>query len=96
VKKVLLDRTLLLCAAGAVILLASVAVYGADGSPDPEKLLATLREARAADTVYRNALYLYLRLAGIVWVAAEWIAAVLVWRGYRLLAAAARDGKGSV
>jgi len=96
VKKALLDRTLLLYVAGAVVLLAAAAAYGEDGSRDPETLLATLREARAANMAYRNALYLYLRLAGIAWVAVEWIAALLLWRGYRLLGAAARDEKGSL
>ncbi len=33
---------------------------------------------------YRNAMYLYLRLAGVVWIAVEWVAAILLWRGLRL------------
>jgi hypothetical protein len=52
---------------------------------------AAVDEARAADAVYRNALYLYLRLAGVGWVTVEWIAAILMWRGYRLLAMTARN-----
>ncbi len=34
---------------------------------------------------YRNAMYLYLRLAGVVWISVEWVAAILLWRGLRLL-----------
>ena len=34
---------------------------------------------------YRNAMYLYLRLAGVVWITVEWVAAILLWRGLRLL-----------
>jgi len=53
-------------------------------------LLAALQHAAHQDAPYRQAVYVYLRLAGLFWIAVEWIAAVLLWRGYRLLAAAAR------
>ena len=47
-----------------------------------------IRDANAADQVYWNALYLYLRLAGVVWITVEWWAAVILIKGYRLLARA--------
>ncbi len=48
-------------------------------------LVQTMRAAYAAQTGYRDALYLYLRLAGVVWILVEWGAAVILWRAYRLL-----------
>jgi hypothetical protein len=35
----------------------------------------------------QNVMRLYLRLAGVVWVAVEWIAAIFLWKGYKLLSA---------
>ncbi len=52
------------------------------------KDLSSLLKVYAADAPYRNALYLYLRLAGVVWIAVEWIAAFLLWRTYRMVAKA--------
>ena len=49
-----------------------------------------LAEARIANQVYYNAMYLYLRLAGVVWILAEWVAALILWRAYVLIASAAR------
>jgi len=46
---------------------------------------AILQQAILDDAPYRNAMYLYLRLAGIVWIAVEWTAAILLWRAYCLL-----------
>lgn len=34
-----------------------------------------------------NALLLYLRIAGLIWTILEWIAAILLWKGYRMLSA---------
>ena len=34
---------------------------------------------------YRNAVYLYLRVAGGVWISVEWIAASVLWRTWRLV-----------
>ncbi len=56
---------------------------------EPSALFELLREAHEADAPYRNALYLYLRVAGVAWIAVEWVAAVLLWRSYRLLKSAA-------
>lgn len=36
-------------------------------------------------TPYRNALYFYLRVAGLVWIAVEWVAALVLFRTWRLL-----------
>jgi hypothetical protein len=43
---------------------------------------------------YRNALYLYLRLAGVVWICVEWIAAALLWRAHSLFCRTLRTGGG--
>ena len=71
-----------------VVLFLSLCVAGA-ASAEEGSLLAALRETQAANAVYHNALYLYLRLAGMVWIAVEAVAAVVLWRAYRLLAQAA-------
>jgi len=39
---------------------------------------------------YRNAMYLYLRMAGVVWVSVEWVAALVLWRAWHLLRRAER------
>jgi len=56
-----------------------------------DTLRRMLGEAHAANTVYRNALYLYLRLAGVVWIAVEWLAAFVLWRSFNLIAGVMRD-----
>lgn len=43
---------------------------------------------------YRNAVYLYLRLAGVVWISVEWIAAVVLWRAHLLVHHALRARRG--
>ena len=37
--------------------------------------------------IQTNALLLYLRIAGLIWTILEWIAAILLWKGYRMLSA---------
>jgi hypothetical protein len=54
-------------------------------SEESERIIAALDAAQQADAVYANALLLYLRLAGVIWIAVEWVAAVILWRAYRLL-----------
>ena len=58
---------------------------------DPDALRGMLGETQAANAVCRNALYLYLRLAGVVWIAVEWLAAFVLWRSFRLIAGAVRE-----
>ena len=36
-------------------------------------------------TPYRNALLLYLRVAGVAWIAFEWVAAIILWRAFNRL-----------
>lgn len=60
---------------------------------DTGALNQAIRDANKASQVYWNALYLYLRLAGAVWIAVEWWAAVLLVRGYRMLARVAATRK---
>lgn len=57
---------------------------------EPETVRETLHAADAANAPFRNALYLYLRIAGVVWIVVEWIAAVFLWKGYRLLGTTAQ------
>lgn len=45
-----------------------------------------LRRSYEDEVLYRNAIYLYLRLAGVAWTCVEWIAALILWRAYRMLA----------
>jgi hypothetical protein len=52
---------------------------------DPNNGLAAMQQAAQDDAVYQNALLLYLRLAGVVWIAVEWAAAWVLWRTWRLL-----------
>lgn len=59
-----------------------------------EALLDQFRDAKHGDAVYRNALYLYLRIAGVAWIALEWIAAIVLCRAYHFLAAAVADWEG--
>ncbi len=56
------------------------------------ELVPAMRRALAEDAAYRDAMYLYLRIAGVSWVAIEWVAAVFLWRAYRLLRAARKAG----
>jgi len=36
---------------------------------------------------WQNALYFYLRVAGVFWIALEWVAVVILWRAFSLLKA---------
>jgi hypothetical protein len=86
----LVSARLLLLATGA---LASLLVpigfaYGAE--LDPEAVRGVISGAYASNAAYRNALYLYLRLAGVVWITVEWIAAFVLWRSFRLISEAVR------
>jgi len=73
-------------AAGRIVMLVFAGVFLLQSAAHAQTLLAAAREQ---NQVYYNAMYLYLRLAGVVWIAAEWVAAALVWRAYVLLRAAA-------
>lgn len=80
-------------AAFAAVILASLLMPGtliAAEAPSGGSLLAALAEAETACAQHRNAVYLYLRIAGIVWIVVEWVAAVVLWRTYRLLRAVQR------
>lgn len=71
------------------MLLISATVFSSvpvDAIPEEsERILTALDAAQQADAVYANALLLYLRLAGVAWISVEWVAAVILWRAYRLL-----------
>ncbi len=87
-----------MCSSLPVILLLSclfAARASAATPPGGEGLLAVLQAAYQDDAVYRNAMYLYLRLAGVAWVAVEWVAAVILWRACRMLTDAARRKESS-
>ncbi len=68
------------------LLLSAVSLDGRVVQPRAASLLNGLLQAQAEDAPYRNAVYLYLRVAGVLWIAVEWMAALILWRGYRLLA----------
>jgi len=78
------------CAMGLILLLLAGVACARAASAEP--LHDALRAAVAGDGAYWNALYLYLRLAGVVWIAVEWVAALVVWRAWRLLRAPRAEG----
>lgn len=51
---------------------------------------ALLHAAGRQNQIYYNAMYLYLRLAGLLWIAAEWAAAAILWRAHLLMKNAVR------
>jgi len=59
---------------------------------DQVDAMDAIRQAEADDVLTRNAVYLFLRLAGVVWIAVEWFAALALWRIYRLLRRSLREG----
>lgn len=70
----------------------ALAIEGAAQSAAPHgPVMTALLEAEAALQPYRNAVYLYLRVAGVVWIAVEWGAAIALWRGQALMARVARE-----
>ncbi|MFM1918390.1 MAG: hypothetical protein RLZZ303_24 [Candidatus Hydrogenedentota bacterium] len=73
-------------------LVAALAIEGAAQAASPQgPVMTALLEAEAALQPYRNAVYLYLRVAGVVWIAVEWVAAIALWRGQALLGRVARE-----
>ena len=73
-------------------LVAALAIEGVAQSAAPHgPVMAALLDAEAALQPYRNAVYLYLRVAGVVWIAVEWVAAVALWRGQALMGRVARE-----
>ncbi len=66
------------------VVLACLLMLRAVGA-EADALADALDAAVRADAPLRNALGLYLRIAGIVWVGVEWFAAIMLWRCYRLL-----------
>lgn len=53
--------------------------------------VAALEAALAENQSYRNAMYLYLRVAGVAWITVEWVAAIALWRAWRLVRARVDD-----
>ncbi|HPO16471.1 MAG TPA: hypothetical protein PLI09_23745 [Candidatus Hydrogenedentes bacterium] len=79
-----------------ILILAGVAIAVSASALDvPPRINTMIQEVYRQDAVYENALYMYLRIAGIFWIAVEWIAAIVLWRAYRLLRNAAKP-KGSL
>lgn len=68
-----------------LLLLGWVLSIGAFAFEAPQRINTLIQEVYRQDTVYQNALYLYLRMAGIVWCTVEWIAAIILWRAFRFL-----------
>ncbi len=74
-----------------LILLGLALSIGAFAFTPPQRIHALIQEVYRQDTVYQNALYLYLRIAGIVWITVEWIAAIVLWRAFHFLRNAAHS-----
>lgn len=49
---------------------------------------ADVAAVRGALEPWQNVMYFYLRVAGVFWIALEWVAVVILWRSYALLRAA--------
>ena len=75
-------------AAGASILAVDAAVEAANAG------LAAWEATLAEMQPLVNAMGLYLRVAGVVWITVEWVAAFYIWRGCRLLRAWISRGEG--
>ncbi|NIA12436.1 MAG: hypothetical protein GWP08_00040 [Nitrospiraceae bacterium] len=75
-------------AVAMVMVCAGLSLAAWRATADEGTALGVLRAAEARNVVHRNAVYLYLRLAGAVWILVEWIAALVLWRTYRLVSAA--------
>jgi len=73
-----------------LFMIAALLLAACAQAADVEAVRDAVRDAQAADAVYHNAMYLYLRLAGVAWILVEWVAAIILWRGYSLLKKAAR------
>ena len=65
----------------AVVLAQAPAAAIADADP----LVSAYVDAKAGLQPLQNAVYLYLRLAGVVWITVEWVAAVVLVRTYFLV-----------
>ena len=64
----------------ALVLIHSMAWAQSAPLPVPPDIQA-IRDTQ----LHTNALLLYLRIAGLMWIVLEWIAAILLWKGYRAL-----------
>lgn len=49
---------------------------------------AEMAEIHATLEPWQNALYFYLRVAGVCWITLEWVAVLILWRAFALLRAA--------
>ncbi|MBP8131283.1 MAG: hypothetical protein KA184_17015 [Candidatus Hydrogenedentes bacterium] len=83
-------RPIITLALLALALLVPCVLFAA-ATPVSGPLLAAFAQAESACAPHRNAVYLYLRIAGIAWILVEWGAAVVLWRSWRLLRAAQRN-----
>jgi hypothetical protein len=83
-----LCRAVLATAVVVLALALTAPVHAQQGDVGP--MMTALLQKDAELQPLRNAVYLYLRIAGVVWIAVEWVAAVLLWRGQSLLWRVAR------
>lgn len=82
-------RSRIVLVAGVTVLLTALA--WTCGAAEPANAMEAIQQAEADEALIRNAVYLFLRLAGIVWIAVEWSAALILWRIYRLLRKSLRE-----
>lgn len=57
----------------------------AEPTPEHDTLAQAFQSAYDYDAPVRNAVHLYLRIAGVVWITVEWVAAVVLVLAYRHL-----------
>jgi hypothetical protein len=80
-----MTKRLLVCWA-LLVVTSAVAFPALAGQPEVlEAVDAAYRSAHEASAPIRSLQQAYLRLAGIVWIGVEWIAAFVLWRVYILL-----------
>ena len=84
--RILFLTTLGFLAAWIIVLntCASEPAYAATAS-ESQQALQQYNDAYHEEEPVRGFVRLYLRVAGVVWVAVEWIAAILLYKGYRML-----------
>ena len=62
----------------------SETVHAATAS-ESQQAIQSYNDAYHEEEPVRGFVRLYLRVAGVVWVTAEWIAAIMLYKGYRML-----------
>lgn len=75
---------------GVVLLAIAIGAGAALAQADTESINRAYAQAHASHEPLRNALQAWLRIAGCVWIAVEWVAVLALWRTWRVLEARVR------